>query len=140
MENKNISCRHTVKIYGFSYFLGSVVLKKPWAQHIYPYNLASFCSSWRVLSTLKLSRFRRRLKSVRQGYHYFACSRSVLLFTDVLWTNRSSPFKLDFFSQYFIYHFVAREILYRMVYNSWGFYFDYDKKNFCENWNELMFT
>ena len=33
------------------------------------------------------------------------------------------------FSQYFIYHFVAREILYRMVYNSWGFILIMTKKN-----------
>ena len=30
-------------------------------------------------------------------------------------------FWIDFFSQCFVYHFVVREILYRLIYNRWGF-------------------
>ena len=39
-------------------------------------------------------------------------------------------FHFEMFSQCFIYHFVAREILYRMAYNSWGFVLTMTRKLF----------
>ena len=49
-----------------------------------------------------------------------------------------SKLMTKFFPECFIYHFVARQVLYRMVYNTSGFYSGYRRKIFCENWDRPM--